>query len=86
MAATVFVDIFEIDGIPVNNISGSVAMVFSQDGQYESTDEGYGTHIWNGSLTIDLDAMIDARLPLSKINDAMATLEAGTVTRSVITF
>ncbi len=35
---------------------------------------------------LDLDAMIDARLPLSKINDAMATLEAGTVTRSVITF
>ncbi|MCP5027588.1 MAG: Zn-dependent alcohol dehydrogenase [Actinomycetia bacterium] len=35
---------------------------------------------------LDLDAMIDARLPLSGINDAMETLEAGTVTRSVICF
>ncbi len=35
---------------------------------------------------LDLDTMIDARLPLTEINDAMATLEAGTVTRSVITF
>jgi hypothetical protein len=58
VAATVFVDIFEIDGVSVNNISESIAMVFSQDGQYESTDEGYGTHLWDGSLTIDLDAII----------------------------
>ena len=35
---------------------------------------------------LDLDAMIDARLPLGDINDAMASLEAGAVTRSVITF
>lgn len=35
---------------------------------------------------LDLDAMIDARRPLTGINDALADLEAGTVTRSVITF
>lgn len=58
VAATVFVDIFEIDGISVNNINGSIAMVFSQGGEYRSDDQGYGTHIWDGSLTIDLDAMI----------------------------
>ncbi len=58
VTATVFVDIFEIDGISVNNISRALVMVFSQDGEYESDDEGYGTHLWDGSLTIDLDAII----------------------------
>lgn len=35
---------------------------------------------------LDLDAMVDARRPLEEINEALETLEAGTVTRSVITF
>ena len=35
---------------------------------------------------LDLDAMVEARRPLTEINEAMATLETGTVTRSVITF
>jgi hypothetical protein len=58
VTATVFVDIFEIDGIPVNNINANVEMTFTQDGEFESNDEGYGTHIWDGSLLIDLDAII----------------------------
>lgn len=35
---------------------------------------------------LDLDAMIDARRPLAEIGDALDDLEAGSVTRSVITF
>lgn len=35
---------------------------------------------------LDLDAMIDARRPLTGINDAMADLEAAAVTRTVIMF
>ena len=58
VSATVFVDIFEIDGISVNNINGNALMTFTQNGQYESTNEGYGTHIWTGSLLIDLDQII----------------------------
>lgn len=35
---------------------------------------------------LDLDAMVSARLPLEDINDAFDAMEAGEVTRSVITF
>jgi S-(hydroxymethyl)glutathione dehydrogenase/alcohol dehydrogenase len=38
----------------------------------------------NGRL--DLDAMISARLPLDKVNDAFASMRAGTAARSVIVF
>jgi hypothetical protein len=58
VSATVFVDIFEIDGVSVNNINGNAQMTFTQNGQFETTDEGVGTHIWNGSLLIDLDQII----------------------------
>lgn len=89
VTATVFVDIFEIDGISVNNINGNVAMTFTQDGQYESSDEGYGTHIWEGSLTIDLDAMIAAaggsgratRVQINLDNTLTAFAAAGATSR-----
>jgi hypothetical protein len=58
VSASVFVDIFEIDGVSVNNINGNASMVFTQNGQFESNDEGYDTHIWTGSLLIDLDSII----------------------------
>jgi S-(hydroxymethyl)glutathione dehydrogenase / alcohol dehydrogenase len=35
---------------------------------------------------LDLDSMVSARFPLDHINDALAALEAGEVTRSVIMF
>lgn len=60
VSATVFVDIFEIDNVPVNNINANAQMTFTQNGQYETTDEGPGTHIWTGSLLIDLDSIIAA--------------------------
>ena len=58
VSASVFVDIFEVDGVAVNNINGNASMIFTQNGQYESTNEGYGTHIWTGALLIDLDSII----------------------------
>ena len=58
VSATVFVDIFEIDGVSVNNINGNAQMVFTNNGQFESNDEGVGTHIWTGALLIDLDQII----------------------------
>ena len=58
VSATVFVDIFEINGVAVNNINGNAQMVFTQNGQYETNDEGVGTFIWTGSLLIDLDQII----------------------------
>ena len=58
VSATVFIDIFEINGIAVNNINGNAQMVFTRNGQYETTDEGVGTFIWTGSLLIDLDQII----------------------------
>ncbi|MBY0399772.1 PEP-CTERM sorting domain-containing protein [Myxococcota bacterium] len=58
VTATVFVDIFEINNVSVNNINANAQMTFSRNGQYETTDEGPGTHIWTGSLLIDLDAII----------------------------
>jgi len=89
VTANVFVDIFEIDGVSVNNVNGTVVMTFSQDGEYESNDEGYGTHIWDGSLTIDLDAMIaDAglvgratRVELNLDNTLTAFAAAGATSR-----
>jgi Zn-dependent alcohol dehydrogenase len=36
--------------------------------------------------TLDLDAMISARVSLEDVNKALDAMEAGTVTRSVIMF
>ncbi len=58
VTATVFIDIFEIDGVSVNNINGNAAMTFTNGGEFETTDEGTGTHIWTGLLLIDLDQII----------------------------
>ncbi len=58
VTATVFIDIFEINGLSVNNINAQAQMVFTNNGEFETTDEGTGTHIWTGSLLIDLDQVI----------------------------
>jgi len=58
VTASVFIDIFAIDGVAVNGINANAQMVFTQGGIYETTDEGPGTHLWSGSLLIDLDQII----------------------------
>lgn len=60
VSATVFVDIFEIDGVSVNNINGNAQMVFTNGGQYTTTNGYLGTNVWTGTLLIDLDAIIAA--------------------------
>jgi hypothetical protein len=60
VVADVFIDVLEIDGISVNGINANAQMVFSQNGQYETTDEGVGTHIWSGFLSLDVDSVIAA--------------------------
>ncbi len=57
VGATIFIDIFEIDGVAVNNINHQAQLVFSND-SFESFDEGYGIYIWTGGITIDLDQVI----------------------------
>jgi len=54
----VFIDVLEINGAPVNNVNAAALMVFSQNGEYESTDEGYGTHLWSGLLLLDISQVI----------------------------
>ncbi|MBW2495971.1 MAG: PEP-CTERM sorting domain-containing protein [Deltaproteobacteria bacterium] len=54
----VFVDVLELDGAPANNINGNAQMVFTSDGDFRSDEDGYGTHIWEGALLVDIDQMI----------------------------
>ncbi len=56
----VFIDVLEIDGAPVNGVNGNATMVFTSDGTYDTTVEGSGTHIWTGTLLLDVDAVIAA--------------------------
>jgi len=62
VSLTVFVDVFEIDGVAVNTINLDVGqMTYSpSDGDFNITSDGptpiQGT--WNGSLTIDVDQML----------------------------
>jgi hypothetical protein len=58
VVADIFVDVLEIDGVTVNSVNANASMVFTQNGEYESNDEGYGAHIWSGSLLLDIDAVI----------------------------
>ena len=58
VTATVFIDIFEVNGVSINNISAQAQMVFNNSGQFETNDEGTGTHIWTGALNIDLDQIL----------------------------
>ena len=57
VGATLFIDIFEIDGVAVNNVNHQAQLVFSNDA-FESYDEGYGIYLWTGGITVDLDQVI----------------------------
>ena len=89
VTATVFIDIFEIDGISVNNINAQAMMVFTNGGEFETNDEGNGTHIWTGALLIDLDQIIAdsggngqaTRVQLNLDNTLIAFAESGASAR-----
>ena len=57
VGATIFIDIFEVDGVAINQINHNALLVFDND-SFESFDEGYGTYIWNGGINIDLNAVL----------------------------
>jgi hypothetical protein len=54
----VFVDVLEVNGVAVNGYNGNAQMVFTQNGEYETNDEGPGPHIWTGFLSIDIGSVI----------------------------
>ena len=58
VVANVFIDVLEVNGAPVNGLNGNAQMVFTQNGQFETNDEGPGTHIWTGFLSLDVNAVI----------------------------
>jgi len=58
VVADIFIDVLEIDGVAVNSVNANASMIFTQNGEYESDDEGYGAHVWSGSLLLDVDAVI----------------------------
>ena len=60
VVANVFVDVLEVNGVPINGLNANAQMVFTQNGQYETTDEGVGTHIWTGFLSINVNSVIAA--------------------------
>lgn len=58
VVGNVFIDVQEVNGVPVNGLNENAQMVFTRSGQYESNDEGVGTHIWSGFLSIDVNSVI----------------------------
>lgn len=58
VVANVFIDVLEVNGVPVNGLNGNAQMVFTSNGQFETNDEGVGTHIWTGFLSLDVNAVI----------------------------
>ncbi|MBY0399773.1 PEP-CTERM sorting domain-containing protein [Myxococcota bacterium] len=58
VSANVFIDVLEINGVTVNGLNENALMVFTRNGQYETNDEGTGTHIWTGLLSIDVNSVI----------------------------
>lgn len=89
------VDIYEVDGIAINNISVPFSLTFNPSGGTFGlgTDGGGGpvfSTSWSGSATIDLDAILTAnsvpfvvgatRINVNLDNTLLATSETGTET------
>lgn len=60
VVANVFIDILEVNGVPVSGINANTSMVFTADGSYETNVEGSGDYLWSGLLNLDVDAIIAA--------------------------
>lgn len=58
VSADVFVDVLELNGNSINNLNLNTQMVFNSGGTYTTVGEGTGTHLWNGFLKLDIDALI----------------------------
>lgn len=58
VVANVFIDVLEVNGLPVNSLNNNAQMVFTRNGQFETTDEGVGTHLWSGLLSFNVNSVI----------------------------
>jgi hypothetical protein len=60
ISTNVGIDIFDIDGVPVNNISFADSLVFESDGDFDATDAigGLDGVPFSGELWIDLDQIL----------------------------
>ncbi|MEM9175242.1 MAG: PEP-CTERM sorting domain-containing protein [Myxococcota bacterium] len=58
VSANVFVDILELDGVPVSGINANDVMTFTNGGAWDTSSEPNGAQIWSGGLDLDIDAVI----------------------------
>jgi hypothetical protein len=64
VAASIFVDVEQVDGVGVGGISGIFSMTFTpSDGDYDIVNDGLGANRyhtnWQGSVFIDIMGMLD---------------------------
>lgn len=94
VSANFFVDIYEVDGVAIDEVSYSLAMTFSPnaDGTFQLVTDGGGgpvyNGIWDGSVDIDLLGILDdnsigylfgvTKLSVSLDNTLVAGSEANT--------
>lgn len=62
VVANVFIDVLEVNGVPIIGLNDNAAMVFTNGGNYQSTDLpiGYGTRSWTGLLSFNVNNVITA--------------------------
>lgn len=58
VSADVFVDVLELNGTSINNLNLTTQMNFSSSGDFSTTTDGSGTHLWTGFLGLDIDQLI----------------------------
>jgi hypothetical protein len=89
VVANVFIDVLEVNGVSVNGLNANASMVFTRNGQYETNDEGVGTFIWTGALSLDVNSVIAANggsgkatlVGISLSNTLTAYAESGAAAR-----
>jgi hypothetical protein len=89
VGASIFLDIREIDGVPIAPINFNTNLVISPnaDGEFNIADDGTGVAvIWEGTILIDIDAILAAnsivgtatKIDFTMDNVLGTTSEAGT--------
>lgn len=87
IVGNVVIDVLELDNSTVNGINGNAQMVFTEDGTYDTSNEGNGTYGWTGQLALDIDALIAGAgqtgratlVQISLVNTLTAFAENGAV-------
>lgn len=58
VVANVFIDVLEVNGNAVNGLNALAQMIFTNNGQFTSTNGYLGTHVWTGFLSLDVNNVI----------------------------